>query len=213
MPGCPYFIASTFAHLFGGFIVTGISTENPLIPDLDKKPITGIFGVLVTLVLLVAVSFSDPGPFKYIVFGMFCVTLGQILSGLVKHLQQDQILSRTLILVGTIFATMTIVGFADKGNMLSWEKYLYAGLIGLVLATVGIAIFTKPDKETSSLKRVISWLIVILFTMFIGYDVQVLKENAKSCKSNPDYIQESMNLYLDFMNIFQGIGAIKATEA
>ncbi len=208
MPGCPYFLANTFGHLLGGLTLTGISTEHPIVPDLEKKPITALVGVLFTFALLVAISFSEPGPFKYIAFAFFCLTLGQILSGFVKRLKQEQVLSSTLILVGTIFVSMTVVGFLDKGNMLSLESYLYAGLLGLIVATIGIALFSKPT-EAGKLNRWVSWFVVILFTLFVGYDVQILKEHAKQCKSNPDYVQESIDLYLDFLNLFQGVGSLE----
>jgi len=103
---------------------------------------------------------------------------------------------------------MTVVGFLDKGNMLPLESYLYAGLLGLIIATIGVALFAKPS-EAGKLHRWLSWFVVILFTLFIGYDVQVLKEHAKQCKSNPDYVQESINLYLDFLNLFQGVGSLE----
>jgi hypothetical protein len=42
MVGCEYFIAKTFAHLLGGLVVTGVSVENPIISNIDKKPLTNL---------------------------------------------------------------------------------------------------------------------------------------------------------------------------
>lgn len=206
MPGCPYFLANTFAHLLGGLTITGISTQHPFVADLEVKPITYIFAFIMSIVLLLVVLFSNPGPFKYIAFIALCATFGQILSGFVKRLKMENALSNTLILVGTVFLAMTALGLLDNGNMLSWKSYLFAGLIGLIIASLGLMFMAKNSKEASVFSQWLNWGIVILFTLYIGYDVQVLKEHAKLCKSNPDYVQESLNLYLDVLNIFQGIG-------
>ena len=206
MPGCPYFLLQTFGHLLGGVVLTGLSTEHLYLTDIDKKPITHLFVVLLTFLLLLTIQFSDPGPFKYGVFVLFCVLLGQILSGFVKRLENEDVLSRTLLLTGAIFVSMTALAMFDKGNMLSWKAYLFVGLIGLLVATIGMMFLAKTPKEANRIQQWLSWFAVVLFTLFVGYDVQVLKEHARQCKRDPDYVQESINLYLDCLNIFQGIG-------
>jgi len=206
MPGCQYFIANTFAHLMGAVLVTGISTENPLVTDLEKKPMTHITMFLLTLVLLFAMLYMEVGPIKYIVFALFCILLGQNMSGFVKRLKQENLLSNTLIIVGTIFLSMTAIGIIDKQNMLDWGVYLSAALFGLIIAMIFTAFTTKTKEDADTAHLWFSRFILILFTLYIGFDVQVLKENAKLCRSNPDYVNESINLYLDIVNLFIGAG-------
>ena len=206
MPGCPYFLLHTFGHLLGGLVITGLSTENLYWTDIDKKPITHIFVLVLTFLLLLTILFSDPGPFKYIVFVLFCIVLGQILSGFVKRLESEHILSSTLLLTGAIFIAMTGLALFDKGNMLSWKAYLFVGLVGLIVASIGVSLFAKTPKDAGRFQQWLSWFAVVLFTLFVGYDVQVLQTHAKACKQDPDYVNESINVYLDVLNLFQGIG-------
>lgn len=206
MPGCPYFIANTFAHLLGGLFITGISTENPLVDKIEKKPLTHLALVLFSFFLLFALLYTESGPFKYIVFALFSAALGQTLTGFTKRLKQENLLSNTLIILGTIFVCMTGIGLIDKGNMLDWSVYLNTALFGLVIAMVVTSITTKTKKDADIVHLWISRLVVILFTLYIGFDVQILKENAKLCKSNPDYVNESLNVYLDILNLFTGVG-------
>jgi FtsH-binding integral membrane protein len=205
MPGCPYFIANTFAHLLGGLFITGISSENPAINNLDKKPISYIAIILAAFLFLYILFLTEPGPLKYLLFAIFCGLLGQSLSGLVKRLQEENLLSNNLIILGTIFFSMTVIGLLDKGNMLDWGVYLSAGLIGLIFATIITSLMTQDKKEANTINLWISRLVVVLFTLYIGFDVEVLKVNAKLCNSNPDYVNESLNLYLDIVNLFSGI--------
>jgi hypothetical protein len=206
MPGCPYFIANTFAHLLGGLLVTGISTENPIIDGIEKKPLTHLSLVMFTFFLLFAIMFSEIGPFKYLLFALFCGILGQTITGFTKRLKQENLLSNTLIIVGTIFVAMTGIGLLDRGNMLGWGVYLSAALFGLIIAMIVTSMTTKTKKDADIAHLWISRLIVVLFTLYIGFDVEVLKLNAKLCKSNPDYVNESLNIYLDILNLFEGVG-------
>jgi len=205
MPGCPYFIANTFAHILGGLFLTGISSENPIVNDIDKKPMSHIAVFIITLLLLFFMFSLEPGPIKYLIFALFCGLLGQTLSGLVKRLQQENLLSNNLIILATIFFSMTAIGLLDKGNMLDWGVYLSAGLIGLIFAMIITSLMPHDKKEANTIHLWISRLVVVLFTLYIGFDVEVLKVHAKLCKSNPDYVNESLNLYLDILNLFSGI--------
>ena len=206
MPGCPYFIANTFGHLLGGLLVTGISTENPVVDGIEKKPLTHLTLILLAFFLIFALMVSEVGPFKYALFAIFCLVMGQTLSGFTKRLKQENLLSNTLIIVGTIFVCMTGIGLLDKGNMLDWGVYLSAGLFGLIVAMV-ITTFTTKTKEDADIAQLwISRFVVLLFTLYLGFDVQVLKVNSFLCKSNPDYVNESLNIYLDVLNLFSGVG-------
>jgi FtsH-binding integral membrane protein len=206
MPGCPYFIANTFAHLLGGLFITGISTENPIVKDVKNKPITHFGFIIAVLVLLYVTTNFDVGPTKYALFVLLCVFVGQTLVAFVDRLEQKQILTPTLLTVGSIFSTMTVIGLIDNQNMLSWGVYLGAALIVLLITMLLSALFISDKKTQNSAQLWISRAMVVLFTFYIGFDVEILKENANLCMGNPDYINESINLYLDIINLFSGAG-------
>lgn len=206
MPGCPYFIANTFGHLLGGLLITGISTENPVVSAIEKKPLTHLALIIFAFFLLFALLSLENGPFKYILFAIFCAIFGQMITGFTKRLKQENLLSNTLLIVGTIVVSMTGIALLDKGNMLDWGVYLSAGLLGLIIAMIVTSMMTKTQKDADIFHLWFSRIIVVLFTLYLGFDIQVLKVNAKLCKSNPDYINESMNIYLDILNLFTGVG-------
>lgn len=207
MPGCPYFIGNTFVHLFAGLLLTALSAENPVAGDLSKKPLTHILFLIVLLVLLFSVLSVPVGPLKYALFAFLCVLLGQNLTGLEQRLKQKQLLSSVLFYTGTVFVTMVGLGLYDSQNMLGWGIYLSFALVALLVAMLFSALFIENPEERTSINMWISRLIVLLFTFFIAFDVEVLKENAKACKGEPDYINESMGLYLDIINLFTGFGS------
>jgi len=207
MPGCPYFIANTFAHLLGGLFITGISTENPLINNVENKPMTHFAFIIATIVLLFIVMATEPGPIKYVLFTALSYVIGQILVALASRLKQKGLLGPTLLNVAGIFTTMAVIGLIDNQNMLGWGVYLSAALIVLLITMLAGALFVSDKKTQNSMGTWISRAVVVLFTLFIGFDIQVLKENALLCDGNPDYVNESLHLYLDIINLFSGVGS------
>jgi len=114
-------------------------------------------------------------------------------------------LNEILFDVALIFVSMTLIGFFDNQNLISWQNYLFGMLFILILSFIASALFSRK-KEKNMTHIWLSRLFVVLFAIFIAFDIEILKENAKICKS-PDYINESLNLYLDIVNLFSGLGS------
>lgn len=208
MPGCPYFIANTFIHLFGGLFLTALSAEHPLTTDIGKKPFSHVAIFIITLGCLFGMYSLDVGIPKYIVFGIFCLLLGQNLTGFEQLLERKGVLNSVLLQTAGVFITMALVGLVDSQNMLEWGNYLFAALIGLLITMI-VSAFLYEGENKNTVSMWISRAVVILFALYTAFDVEILKENAKLCKGNPDYVKESINLYLDAINLFTGIGGSK----
>jgi FtsH-binding integral membrane protein len=204
MPGSPYYLANTFSHLLGGLIVTGISVENGVFSKLGEKPITNLAFVLTALPFLYLTYITDPSPLKYLLFIITCFILGQSLNGLANRLEMENELSTVLLNTSVLFGTISVVGLLDSRNVLGWGLYLSVSLISLITFNV-LSYFSKTDKKRSLINILLSYLTIALFVLFVGFDIEVIKEHALN-NINPDYINESMNLYLDFLTLFIGLG-------
>jgi FtsH-binding integral membrane protein len=96
---------------------------------------------------------------------------------------------------------MTALGFYDRQNLLGFGPYLFAGLLGLLVAELGYGAYLfAGGKETAPLSY-LSDIGILLFTIYIAYDTQRLKQQAGSCKI-PNYPSDSLNLFLDLANLF-----------
>jgi len=206
MPGCPYFIANTFAHLLGGLLITGISSENPLVANMATKPMTQLAFIMILFINLFALIATEPGPLKYLLYGSLGVVVGQTMSGLAARLEQHGVLSEVLTTTGLIFFTMATIGIIDNQNMLGWSTYLFAALFVLLLAMLYNVFMTKTDKERNDWRVWLARATVGLFALYVVFDVEVLKANAATCRGDPDYVGESVNLYLDLVNLVSGVG-------
>jgi FtsH-binding integral membrane protein len=119
-------------------------------------------------------------------------------------------------MVAGVFAGMTALAFYDRNSFLGFGPYLMAGLIGLIIAQiVGIILgFTGAVTAQTfrDMAQVFAWIGTVLFTVFVAYDTQQMKVRAGAMarSKNPDYIEASLNLYLDVINLFSNIGSLNS---
>lgn len=107
-----------------------------------------------------------------------------------------------------IFAAMAIYGYTTKRPLYKLRTYLLFMLIGLIALSV-LSIFIQSTLS----EFVISLLGVLLFTVYIAYDVNKIKMETMTLLYNQDYeVQEhvmnniatisALSLYLDVVNLF-----------
>jgi FtsH-binding integral membrane protein len=197
------FIGITYLHLLGGLGVTALSAKNPI----SSNPYIHILNVIILLIIVWFIESMKPGPFKYFVAFVFVTIIGQIIASSVKNLEDKKILDDVLIIVAGIFSAMTALGFYDNQNILGFGPYLFAGLIGLIIARI-ILIFMSlgntSEKVVSTTDIVLSWVGTVIFSIYVAYDTQRIKEDARL--KEKDYVNSSIGLLLDVVNLFQNVG-------
>ena len=213
---CNYFIAKTFAHTAVGVGIAAISAENPVLFNAleDSLQSPGWAALLVFIASFALIWFipgmSSNTPLKYVAAISFAYLIGQLSGPLVETLYEQNILARTLFLATGIFVGMVAVGLYDKNNMLGFGPYLFGALIGLIVAQIIIIILvdtrTIQKEQYFEGRKLLSFFGVGLFSLFAAYDTQVVKVHARQCKKRGDYINESLGLFLDFVNLFQYLG-------
>lgn len=205
------FLALTYLHMAGALGLTAVSAEYPLV---QAHTWAHLGVVAMSFVFLFGMLWTQPGPLKYVLFALFSVTLGQMLSPLVEHLQDKGLLRQVLLMVTGAFVGMTALAFYDRGSFLGFGPYLMAGLLGLIVAQVVGVVLGLTGAVTAEtfhdMSQVFAWIGTVLFTVFVAYDTQVLRSRASRKQKNPDYIEASLNLYLDIINLFSNIGNLNS---
>lgn len=209
---CPNFIAFTYLHLAAASVVSAFVARYDILGrvgiDMKKWYILLILLIL-SLALVTVLVYMKPGPLKYLVFAIFVFCIGTSFRDLAERLDQKDLLLDVLATVSTIFVAMTALGFYDKQNILGFSSYLFAGLVGLVLARLGVGVASfmgAPTANVSGVNQVLSIFGSLLFSVYLAYDTQMLKRMAATCRGNPDYIQGALGLYLDIINLFANVG-------
>ena len=195
------FIGLTYLHLTAALVVTAVSSEYPLFPS--KTAVVLIAEIIAMFVLIFLLTAAKPGPYKYVLFAAFCYLIGQLISSKLDKLQEKGTLRDVLVSVGGIFVAMSVVGFLDNQNILGFGGYLFAALLGLILARIALMVanMAGPDSmDFTKLNTLLNWFATILFSFYVAYDTQRLKD--KTVQRGKDYVDASLGLFLDILNLF-----------
>lgn len=212
MPSCNNYFGKIFAHLAAALAISAVSAETSNVGATmygDASQLIQFLGNLAIFFgLMYGVFLTAPGGIpKYAFFIAFAFWTGQLVKPYVEELEDKSALTQTLVMTTGVFVGMMALGFYDSMNLLGFGPYLIAGLIGLIIARVAVHVLGTPEEKAKG----VPWLNTIgvaLFALITAYDIQVLRVLAKRCntlkklKIEPDYPSESLNLYLDFINIF-----------
>jgi len=193
------FIGLTYLHLTAALVVTAVSSEYPL----SKSPFVTLAEIIAVFILIFLLTGAKPGPYKYALFAAFCLLIGQLISSKVDKLQEKGTLRNVLASVGGIFVAMSIVGFLDNQNILGFGGYLFAALVGLIIARIALIVadMAGPDSmDFTKINTLLNWFATILFSFYVAYDTQRLKD--KTVQRGKDYVDASLGLFLDIINLF-----------
>ena len=110
--------------------------------------------------------------------------------------------ARTFFVTAASFGALSLYGYTTKRDLTAMGKFLFMGLVGLVLASLVNMFF-----PSGTMSFIISAAGVLIFSGLIAYDTQKIKDQyAESWGSDvatKAAIFGALSLYLDFVNLFQ----------
>lgn len=180
----------------GGFVLYGFIANallvyfcNSMVKDMNAAII--ILGYFLCSIIGVVLVYFGNEILSFIGYNLVVVPIGILLAICMPQYPADSIIQAALI-TGGITAAMLVVSsikpelFRNMGISL---------LIALTLSIIGevISYFTGYSGNG------FSWLFIIIFTLYIGYDWSKAQKYPESIKSA---IVAALNLYLDIINIF-----------
>ena len=110
--------------------------------------------------------------------------------------------ARTFFITAAAFGALSLFGYTTKRDLSAVGKFLFMGLIGLILASLVNMFF-----PSGTMSFIISAAGVLIFSGLIAYDTQRIKEQYADAYGT-DVAEKmaifgALSLYLDFVNLFQ----------
>jgi FtsH-binding integral membrane protein len=96
-----------------------------------------------------------------------------------------------------LFGVMSGYGYFTKRSLDSLGKFLFVGLIAIVIASL-VNIFIG----STVMQMVISALAIIIFLGLTAYDTQKIREELSVETSDSAEVRGALTLYMDFINLF-----------
>lgn len=124
------------------------------------------------------------------------ITIAPLIGILANTPEGVGIITKALLATGLMFTATAIFGWTTRIDLSGMRGFLLIGLIGMIVTGL-IGIFIPWSNTT---EMVYSGIGVLLFTGFIAYDFQKIKQYPED-----RYIDAALNLYLDIFNLFMYI--------
>jgi len=192
-----YKISMVFLHLFFGLFIAGIvsyiMSTNALL--LKYYTVFAILWIIVSIGLIFGINFfARNSEISTLIYYVFCVLEGLALAPIFLIYTGTSIALAFLAtgfvcLVLSIYAKNTTHDFRNYGFAL-----MIATLIGLVLSIINFFIF-----HSSLLSTAISFVFVIIFSLWFIYDIQIADDLIRAGYSEAAI---ALNLFIDFVGIF-----------
>ncbi len=137
-------------------------------------------------------------------FFVFATLIGVSLSSIFIFYTSVSIV-QTFLVTAIAFAGLSLWGYTTKKDISGWGSFLIMGVIGLLVAMI-INIFL----QSPAIMFAVSILGVLIFAGLTAYDTQNIKNEylAHVAQGDQEWLDKSavsgaLNLYLDFLNMFQ----------
>lgn len=195
--------SKVYGWMFIGLLIsfiTGyyVSTQPNIIYNLFNK---GMFFILILVEIGLCIWLSagirkmQPLTAK-ILFGLYSFVTGLTFSTIFVAYRIDSIIM-VFGITALTFAIMALVGTFTKIDLTKLGTILFMGLLGIIIASI-INIFL--GSQTLDLGIII--IGIVIFTLYIAYDVQKIKVIAQTLDEDKAAILCAFELYLDFINLF-----------
>ncbi|HLT40356.1 MAG TPA: Bax inhibitor-1/YccA family protein [Enhygromyxa sp.] len=100
-----------------------------------------------------------------------------------------------------MYGSLALWGYATKRDLSAWGKFLFMGLIGLIVT--GLLFMFVPSMMSSTMYLVYNVIGVLIFAGLTAYDTRKIKQiYLVNGGAGNLAISGALSLYLDFINLF-----------
>ena len=182
-------------HMIGGGFVTGILSIFSF--HFSKHEVKNKKVNYITYYYSVN-SFSRKLSYFSIIGSMSMVCAPVIAEANITGILEPAILMTTLVFGGAIQYAKT----RKEGELSSWGPALYGGLLGLIgcgFSSLGAQLIFGPNEFSTIMQSIDIYVGIPIFAGLVAYDTH--EAIGMYQNGNPDHLNCSLALYLDFMNL------------
>jgi FtsH-binding integral membrane protein len=207
------YLATTYMYVFMALLLIVLINDQKFIQIESGMKYTALcFLILILTVALQFVS-QENQIMKHLVWIALIGAIGLLLSPVINVAKSQNILNKVLITISVMFIVMTYFAYSQPlGYLNTWQPYLYAGLIGIIVTSLANIIFSDLGSSGFNTRTVvISGITALLFNGFLFYDMQQIIKDSQVLKnvcidkdnlSCADYPTKSLSVILDVINLF-----------
>jgi uncharacterized protein len=156
-----------------------------------------IFAPLVAVfVISFALHNDPPKPIAMLMLHGFAALMGLSFATIFVVYTLGSIVS-AFMAAAVLFAVMSFYGYFTRQSLDSWGKWLFVGLIAVIIASV-INLFIGSTLA----QMAISAVAIVVFLGLTAWDTQRLRNELSVDISDAAEVRGALSLYINFINIF-----------
>ena len=162
----------------------------------------GLIIIEVIVAIIISTKLLDiPLFFGYILYFLYCSLIGLVISSIFLVFDISTIY-QTFAITSITFFVMSIYGFVTKNDLSNIGSTLFCGLLAIIFGSL-----LNMVLKSQFVDWIITYIGIIVFTIFIAYDTQKIKKlnelgNDGTDENTKEAILGAFTLYLDFINLF-----------
>ncbi len=195
----------TLALVITGVTAYGVAHSEVLVSQMLES--RGVFMVLIIAELALVFGISRfinrlSLTTATLLFILYSALNGATLS-VIFLAYSTSVITKTFFITAGTFGAMAAFGYFTKADLSGLGKILLMALVGIIIATVVNLLFFK----SGSFDLIVSYIGVLVFVGLTAYDSQKIKQLLMRAEDEGEGAQKvalmgSLNLYLDFINLF-----------
>ena len=212
---CNNYILNTYLYIILSIIIVSIIVlsidKNIDIQNINFRSHFWIIFIFTLGTLFLTMTINPQNTiWKHLAWLSFICLIGVTMYPIYMFTKMNNVFLRTLITTLVIVIGLTSVAFYKPEIIsLSWGPILITLLaIGIIMKLLNIFMNKNPASQ-GRWSYILSYGFVVLFSFLLLYDTKKLQVNAKKCVV-PDYINESIGIFLDIINLFSNLGRINS---
>lgn len=216
-PTCNNYVVNVYLYLALSLSIMGLLIYH--IPW-EKSPIHPLLAIVLSFVFIILISLQEPFQtkmsgiiFAHIYWLLFIATLSAFSWIYFKHPMFKKYLNSSILMVSLIFIVMSAIVYMYPEFFKSTYGVAMGSLLLILIAIIIFElanIFFRNDYANTTSFRVVSYLVIVVFSVLISYDTSRTFQLAEKCVNYPNYPQSSVSFLLDVLNLFVRIISLQA---
>lgn len=201
------FLRGVYWWMFGGLGVTAVvavavASSPTAVATLVRTPIL-FFGIIIAELILVgymSVRVAKMSPSTAGTLFLAYSALNGVTFSLILLAYTGASVANAFFVTAGMFGALAVYGSVTKRDLSGMGRFMFMGLIGLVLASV-VSIFWRND----AMQFVMGVVGVLVFSGLTAYDTQRLRAMALQLQGEQTgsyAVVGALSLYLNFVNLF-----------
>ena len=202
-PTCDNYVTNTYLYLALSICYVYLN-----VTKLKRYNNVGFPAFLLGIGLLLYMSFHFPKTkegvlFNHLLWFGFLTCLSLMILPLI-NISTSEAIYLALAITFLIFMLMSVIVYIFPKFFEETFHFVYPGLFVALLMIILIELYYLfiAGKYPKSAFRYISYAVIVLFSVYISYDTQLMFIEAKECRKYANYPKSSLKFLLDVINIF-----------